>query len=313
MNYLDKNHSTAKMLTTEIPILNESLYYKLKPQLFLDFSILPRGEGGLRIKGLFKKSYANKPLISIVTVVFNGGEHLKETIKSVLHQNYDNIEYVIIDGGSTDKSVDIITAYEDKIDYWVSEPDEGIYNAMNKGASLCTGEYIAFLNAGDWYAENIIKFVSFVIMTNDVDYIFGNVSMQDATKGAWIFGSRMGQYKYTMPFPHPSLFVKRDHLLNVGFDENYKAIADYNFILKLINKNLKYIYSDKIFTYFRVGGVSCAAHEMEHFRLAYNNFGFFVAVKKFFYRTKVQHMFLPKKMVSKSMKIIDALIGKNRS
>jgi len=309
VSYSHENCSTTKLLIKERPILNEGLDFKLKSQLFLDSSILPRNEAGLRIKGFFKKCHANKPLISIVTVVFNGESYLQKTIESVLGQSYDNIEYIIIDGGSTDGSVDIIKKHEHAIDYWVSEPDEGIYNAMNKGASLCTGEYIAFLNADDWYADNIIELVSSVIKTNKVDYIFGNVSMQDETNGAWIFSSRISQYKYNMPFPHPSLFVRSDHLLNIGFDESYKAIADYDFILKLINKNLKYIYIDRVFAYFRLGGISSSAHEMEHFRLAYNHFGFFMAVKKFFYRTKGYYISLPKRVIKKCMRMICSRIG----
>ena len=96
----------------------------------------------------------NKPLVSIVTVVYNGENFLEETIKSVINQTYENIEYIIIDGGSTDGTVDIIKKYEDKINYWVSEKDAGIYDAMNKGIEAFKGDYINFLNAGDSYVNN---------------------------------------------------------------------------------------------------------------------------------------------------------------
>ncbi|MBD3842980.1 MAG: glycosyltransferase, partial [Campylobacterales bacterium] len=89
-----------------------------------------KGEGGLRTKGYFKKSYEDKPLISIITVVYNGEKYLEETIQSVINQTYDNVEYIIIDGGSNDGTLDIIKKYEDRIDYWVSERDKGIYDAM---------------------------------------------------------------------------------------------------------------------------------------------------------------------------------------
>ena len=98
-------------------------------------------EGGLRLRGKYKVTTPNKPLISVVTVVFNGELFLEETILSVLNQTYDNIEYIIIDGGSTDETVDIIKKYEYAIDYWVSEIDEGIYDAMNKGGKVAEGRY----------------------------------------------------------------------------------------------------------------------------------------------------------------------------
>lgn len=116
---------------------------------FLPANIYRKGEGGLRTKGCLKKSYNNKPLISIVTVVYNGEKFLEEAIKSVINQDYDNIEYIVIDGNSTDKTVDIIKKYEDKIDYWVSEPDKGQSDAFKKAFSVCEGEWLTWLNGDD--------------------------------------------------------------------------------------------------------------------------------------------------------------------
>ena len=106
-------------------------------------------EGGLRKNGHFKKSNSNRPLISIITVVMNGAQFLENTILSVIEQNYDNIEYIVVDGGSSDKTLKIIKKYEHIIDYWISENDNGIYDAMNKGLNLSRGEWINFMNAGD--------------------------------------------------------------------------------------------------------------------------------------------------------------------
>jgi len=114
------------------------------------------GEGGLRLQGKCKQSYPDKPLISVVTVVFNGELYLEETILSVLNQTYDNVEYIIIDGGSTDGTVDIIKKYEDAIDYWVSESDICVYDAMNKGITLSSGEWLNYMNGGDSFAQDTV-------------------------------------------------------------------------------------------------------------------------------------------------------------
>jgi cellulose synthase/poly-beta-1,6-N-acetylglucosamine synthase-like glycosyltransferase len=113
-----------------------------------------REKGGLRTKGYFKRSYDEAsglsdnsplPLVTIITVVFNGEKYLEQTIQSVINQAYDNVEYIVIDGGSTDGTVDIIRKYENQIDYWVSEPDGGLYHAINKGITLCMGRLVGII------------------------------------------------------------------------------------------------------------------------------------------------------------------------
>ena len=118
---LDKNYSTTKLLTNEKPNITNNPSGKFKKFLFFPTVENTVAEGGLRVKGYFKKSYKEKPLISIVTVVFNGEDYLEDAILSVINQTYDNIEHIIIDGGSTDGTLDIIKKYADKIDYWMSE------------------------------------------------------------------------------------------------------------------------------------------------------------------------------------------------
>lgn len=117
-------------------------------------------EGGLKVKGLFaKKSEEEKPLVTIVTPVYNGEKYLEETIQSVITQTYDNIEYIIIDGKSTDRTIDIIRKYENKIAYWLSEPDKGMYDAIKKGFKVATGEIFAWLNADDKYYQSGVEVV----------------------------------------------------------------------------------------------------------------------------------------------------------
>lgn len=155
---LDQHYSTTRFVTTERPIFTKHPEDKFETLLFLPPGEGRQGEGGLRTKGYFKKSYKDKPLVSIITVVLNGEKYLEETILSVLNQTYDNVEYIIIDGGSTDGTLDIIKKYEHAIDYWVSERDRGIYDTMNKGITVASGEWIELLNAGDFYESGAIHF-----------------------------------------------------------------------------------------------------------------------------------------------------------
>jgi len=282
------------------PLLEREPEFKLKSMLFFERQV--RGilsTGGLRTKGFFKKKYRDKTVISVVTVVYNGDKYLEQTIKSVLNQNYDNVEYIIIDGGSTDNTLDIIKKYDYAIDYWISEPDGGIYNAMNKGASLCSGDYVAFLNADDWYVEGIINRVSLGIGNGDIDYAFGNVNIYGGVNGSRIFRPQLSEYKYKMPLPHPSFFLRRSLLLMFGFNEGYRAIADYDLILKILGMNLKSKYIDEVFVNFRAGGLSSFPHEREHFRLAYEHFGLLIALNKWRIKKKERYKGFPKKVFKK--------------
>lgn len=142
------------------------------------------GEGGLRTRGNFKRSAPGKPLITIVTPVYNGAEFIEETILSVVNQTYDNIEYLIFDGGSSDGTIEIVKKYEDLIDYWVSEPDQGMYHALEKGFDLAMGDIFGWLNADDTYFRWSLNIISKVFTDNqNVEWITGVPTMAD-TEGA---------------------------------------------------------------------------------------------------------------------------------
>ena len=120
-----------------------------------------------------------KLLISVVTVCYNAADTIEKTMLSVLNQTYHDIEYIIIDGGSTDGTVEIIRKYADRIAYWVSEPDKGIYDAMNKGIKVATGEWINFMNAGDEFVDaNVLDKLFFAKTVANVDVIYGNTLME---------------------------------------------------------------------------------------------------------------------------------------
>jgi putative colanic acid biosynthesis glycosyltransferase len=200
----------------------------------------------------------NKILISIVTVVYNGEEFLEKTIQSVLSQTYNNIEYIIIDGGSTDRTVDIIRKYEDKISIWISETDKGIYDAMNKGAKLANGDFINFMNADDIILTNdaIEKLVNKItkldnlyytrasVVSDSVCWIYPDYSVKDYRK--WL--SLNLPNHQTMFFPKN--FYKNnfyDLKLRIGADDDYKLFA-------LKKCDVEFI--DIQFVEFQRGGVS---------------------------------------------------------
>lgn len=130
-------------------------------------------EGGLRNCSAGDRFITGKPIISIITVVLNGENHLEETIESVLGQTYENVEYIIIDGGSTDNTIDIIKKYQNKIDYWMSEKDSGLYDGLTKGFALARGSIIGYCNAGDFYHKAALGLVVELFSENDIHWLTG--------------------------------------------------------------------------------------------------------------------------------------------
>ena len=200
------------------------------------------GEGGLRTKGDYKKSYHGRPLISIITVVFNNERYLEDTIMSVLNQSYDNVEYVIIDGGSSDGTLDIIRKYEDEIDYWVSEEDSGIYDAMNKGIDLVMGDWVNFLNSSDTIEKNAYTLVldcllncSHKLNAIAFGYSYSFRNLQGILKNKVVIPSLNKKWK--MPSSHNSIVYKSNVLKNHKFDLNFKCASDFDQINKINNTN----------------------------------------------------------------------------
>ena len=214
-------------------------------------------EGGLRTKGYFKSSYGSKPLISIVTVVYNGEKFLEDTIQSVINQTYDNIEYIIIDGGSTDGTVDIIEKYEDKIDYWVSENDDGIYDAMNKGIKKAYGELIGIINADDWYEKYTIKTtVKSYIENNKPDVIYGLLRyIKDEHE--YKIDAQHHDFLEERMIPHPTCFIKKEIYEQLNYyDLSYKSAADYDLLLRIKRFGYSLIKINSILANFRTDGIS---------------------------------------------------------
>ena len=275
--YLDENGKIKeefkfKLNFPEFEIVDSKISAK-ENEKFDTYLFLPegegrKGEGGLRTRGYFKFSYkkvdsewyvagsnsekikkielpitnyplqtTHYPLITIITVVYNGEKYLEETILSVINQTYPNVEYIIIDGGSTDGTLDIIKKYEDKIDYWVSEKDKGIYDAMNKGIDLASGEWINFMNAGDkFYDEKVLEKIFLKKNIRNYKIIYGDVeTTYDSFNIIHKTGNLNNLYK-GMQFSHQSTFFDVAYHKRNKYNINFDLSADFLNIVSLYAK-----------------------------------------------------------------------------
>src|SRR5687768_5071235 len=175
------------------------------------------------------------PLVSIVTIVYNGAGHLEQTIRSVLEQSYSNIEYFIVDGGSTDGSVSIIRKYEASLAGWISEPDKGISDAFNKGIDRTHGSIIGLINADDWYEKDCVTKV--VAAMDNYDIAYGDVRYWKNGHPIFVQEGRHQLLEKEMTVNHPTVFVKRKCYEQEGkFDPAVRFAMDYDFLLRLYVK-----------------------------------------------------------------------------
>jgi glycosyltransferase involved in cell wall biosynthesis len=202
------------------------------------------------------------PLISIITVVYNSESTLEQTMLSVINQTYRNVEYIVIDGGSTDGTVDIIKKYEDKLAYWVSEPDKGIYDAMNKGIEKAQGELIGIINSDDWYElEAIDNIVSNYFDSHTI--IYGLMKIIYPNGEYYINTVSCGMIKQGFMLPHPTCFVPKILYVNMGvFDTKYKSCADFDFIFRMKSNNVNFLLVERIIANYRFGGFSSCQRNM---------------------------------------------------
>ena len=220
-------------------------------------------EGGLRAKGLFnKKSKPDRPLVSVITVVKNGEKYFDGTIESVINQTYDNIEYIIIDGDSIDRTLDIIKKYEDKIAYWISERDEGISDAMNKGIKLSSGEIIGLIHSDDYYVSGdvIQSVVQEFNKYQNIKALYGIVDSVDPETGKlelrWGKDCNPNVIRERMYIPHPTLFCKKEVYEDIGyFRKDLKYAMDYEWAIRLIKYTKPYFLNKRI-AVMRRGGIN---------------------------------------------------------
>lgn len=197
---------------------------------------------------------------SIITINLNNDNGLKQTIASVITQSYPEIEYIVIDGGSNDESLNIITQNKNRIAFYISEQDNGIYHAMNKGIAVATGDYCLFLNSGDiLISENIIEKVAKIIIEHNglEDIIYGDIVLDN---GDYLIPHEVSlTYLYTHSLPHQSSFIKRELFSpnHIGtYIESFKIISDWIFTLKAYSHQAKFLHIPLAITLFATDGIS---------------------------------------------------------
>ncbi len=200
--------------------------------------------------------------VSLITVVLNGGEALSRTFESVFAQTYPSIDYIVIDGGSTDGSVDLIERHGDRIAYWVSEPDNGISDAFNKGLAAAKGDYIGLLNADDWLSPDQIKEAVQALRASDASFAFGDLLYHapdgealHVIQGDPAYGSKI---KSLMPaLNHPTMLVKRQVFDNIGgFNLRYRVAMDYDWVLRAHLAGHQGVHSKNVLGHMTLAGTS---------------------------------------------------------
>lgn len=199
--------------------------------------------------------------ISLITINFNDAIGLKKTIDSVIHQTFVDFEYIIIDGGSTDSSVDHIKENAEHIEYWITEPDKGVYNAMNKGILAAKGDYLLFLNSGDWFCNKESLGIlanntgNFDIIYGDNFYVHSENKIQENKLPDLITFNYLA---FVNGLPHQATLIKKDFILKQGlYDEKLKIVSDWKFFMLSIFKwNASYLHIPHFICYYDFGGIS---------------------------------------------------------
>lgn len=203
--------------------------------------------------------------LTIITINYNNLEGLKRTMESVINQTWQEFEYIVIDGGSTDRSAEYIESQNGNIDYWVSEPDKGIYNAMNKGIAKATGEYLLFLNSGDHLNDSTVL-EKINVHLKDEEMIYFNIR-EIRGNSMWIKKCPQEitfSHLFRFTIPHQSTFIQKSLFERVGlYDENLKIVSDWKFFILAFSKyNATYIYVDDDFSTYYLDGISTHEHNL---------------------------------------------------
>jgi len=212
------------------------------------------------------------PRLSIITPTFNSAAHLEQTIRSVLKQEYPHLEYIIIDGGSTDGTLEMIRHHETEITYWSSQPDDGIADAFNQGIAAATGDVIGIINSDDFYAPHALERVALRyietrdLLQHELFLLHGDLQWLDGQGSRRMQPRRWpGAMHYDMPVLHPTCFVPRAVYDAVGlFDTDYRLAMDYDFMLRCWLSGVQFEYIPEVLAHFRAGGASTQSLRVCH-------------------------------------------------
>jgi len=195
--------------------------------------------------------------ISIVTICFNAAGTLEKALQSVRDQSHPDVEHIIVDGGSTDGTRDIILKHAGSLGDWCSEPDKGISDAFNKGLARCTGEVVGFLNADDWYEKDSLATVANAFINASADVIYGNVQLWEGGKPGVVVHADASALTSEMTLNHQAVFISRDTLSRLGgFRDDFHLAMDYELLLRAVRAGVHFHYLDKTLAHMQGGGVS---------------------------------------------------------
>jgi glycosyltransferase involved in cell wall biosynthesis len=235
-----------------------------------------------------------RPLVSIITVVYNDKLGIQTTIESVLQQKSNNIEYLVIDGASTDGTKEIIYNYAAQIDLIISEKDRGIYDAMNKGVLKSKGEWIIFINSGDILEQGILQKINVDLENPNFDIVYGDVNINTNGNVRLDKARKLELINYSFTFCHQSVFTRMNLLKTMPFNLKYDICADYDFYLKCYLSAYNFKYHPLPISTFEFGGVSSGLSNkyiLQSFKIVFNNHS--SLVNKFRYTFKLLKTFLP--------------------
>lgn len=236
----------------------------------------PLRQAGGRRPAIKQESDPERPLVTVYTIVRNRKETLPQTIMSVLSQSYPNIEYIIVDGASTDGTLEVIKQFDDKIDLWISEPDCGTVDAHNKAVSMARGGITFLLASDDWVDPDFIETAVQALLKSGADFVFGNMVMYKNGDPVAVCKGDKDYVKSLMSgYPHinsPTMVLKKECYQKTGLlDLTYKYVADYEWVVRLHLNGEKGFYNSSLVVHRRVGGIG-ESHPvrsiLEHLRLS---------------------------------------------
>lgn len=246
----------------------------------------------------------SNPKISVITVCFNAVHTIEKTLQSVIHQTYDPIELIIVDGGSTDGTIDVIKKYEEKISLWKSEPDDGVYDAMNKAVKMAGGDWLFFLNSDDvFYDPEVLNRVAPLLQHPNTIY-YGDVIKLPTNER---YSGRFSRYKLSgQNICHQSIFYPKIVFDIYQYDTRYKIYADWDLNIKCMgNPNLRFEYINQVIAYFNIEGLSSSRDDHGFKKGFYKNIRRNLGLKYSLYSWIVRRLSMYKSRIMRSNSVIE--------